>query len=601
MTEKILFEKSFDHSYVCKAVVDLDGNIINVNKAMCTLLGYSKEELLQKNAADITPDEVCENDKKELQKLYDYDIHNIKYDTKCINRSGEEINLIANAIAIYEDGDVTKLKYTIKEIERVTANTQLQEEIKRKEFYLDKIMSEMPANIYFKDLESRFILVNDSLVNQFGVPKEEIIGKSDFDFFEKEFAQHAFDDEVEIMKTGRVIHRLEKEFWADGKETWVSSTKKQLFDENGQLMGTFGISKDITETKKAEEALAEAHKELSIKNKELQVTLENLKEAQAHLVNSEKLAALGQLIAGIAHEINTPLGAINASSSNIKSSFDLLIDNISTLIINFNEHEITLLKQLVANYKSNQTTQLISREKRKIKKDITEKLIGDGHANGSKIADIIVYLNQHEHIDAIMAAGNDVDLLNVLQASKNLISLIKNSENISVATEKASGVVLALKKYVHKTHDGSKSRTDIIDNIETVLTLNFNKIKQGVDIVRNFDTIPHIEVYPDEISQVWNNLITNSIHAMNNKGTITIDIINQENNVLIKFGDNGCGIPDDIKEKIFTPFFTTKISGEGTGLGMDIIKRIVEKHDGEMSFESEVGKGTTFSILLPKN
>ncbi len=118
---------------------------------------------------------------------------------------------------------------------------------------------------------------------------------------------------------------------------------------------------------------------------------------------------------------------------------------------------------------------------------------------------------------------------------------------------------------------------------------------------RNFEAIPHMEVFPDEISQVWNNLITNGIHAMENDGTLTIDVLKKDDSIVVKFTDTGCGIPVDIREKIFTPFFTTKKSGEGTGLGLDIIKRIVDKHHGTISLESEVGVGSTFIVNLPIN
>ena len=602
INSEVLFDLSFEHSSNGKALLDIDGKILKVNPALCELFKYPEHELLTKTKKETTPEDIYESDYKAISKLINNETKKVNYKSKCITSENEVLDLEVTAIAFHGDGEDVKLTHILKEIENVSVRENLQKDAKCKQFFMEKVMEEMPAHIYFKDLESKFLLVNNSMVELFKQKSvDDLIGKSDFDFFDDEHAKQAYDDEQGIIESGKVVQRIEKEVWPSGKVTWAHSTKKPLYSETGELIGTFGISKDITETKKAEKALQDAHNELSIKNKELNITLENLKEAQTKIINSEKLAALGQLIAGIAHEINTPLGAINASNSNILSSFELLIEQYTTSNYKFNDEERQLMIDIFENYKNNKELPLNSREKRKVKREISDYITGMGIAEASKIADTLVYLNLHKNYKDYISGSNSINTASVVKVVKNMISLLKNSENIRIAIEKASSVVMALKKYVHKTHDGNKSKTDIADNIETVLTLNYNKIKQGVEIIRNYDDIPFIDVYPDEISQVWNNLITNSIHAMSNKGTITIDIIDKQENVIIKFSDTGCGIPEDIKDKIFTPFFTTKISGEGTGLGLDIIKKIVEKHHGILSFESEVGKGTTFTIQLPKN
>ena len=597
-----LFKLSFEYASCGKAIIDMEGKFIEVNESFCNIIGYSKEEILKMSTKEISPEACCITEKQEIAKLHNNQEVNVRYTTQRINKNGKTINLTINAIAIHSNGKESAPTHILKQIEKLSSTDKLIEKINQKQFLLDTIMREMPLKIYFKDLESKFILSSKEQAKNFKVKNEsELIGKTDFDFFSSEHAQKAYDDEQNIIKTGMGIVAEEKLTWPNGSVTWAHSVKQPLKDANGIIIGTFGISSDITEKVKSERKIIETQEKLERKNKELEVILESLKEAQSQLVNSEKLAALGQLIAGIAHEINTPLGAINASSSNIKSSFEALIDNIENNIIKFSPTEIELLKILLANYKSNHVTQLVSRDKRRIKKEFSDKLNGMGLADASKISDVIVYINQHDHFETIIKYSGSTDLLNVLKAAKNLISLVKNSDNITVATEKASQVVLALKKYIHKTPDGDKQQTNIVDNIETVLTLNYNKIKQGVEIIKNYETIPYISAYPDELSQVWNNLITNAIHAMNNKGTITIDLINKEKTIIAKFTDTGSGIPKEIQEKIFTPFFTTKSSGEGTGLGLDIVKRIVEKHQGTLTLDSEMNKGTTFTIELPKN
>jgi two-component system, NtrC family, sensor kinase len=596
-----LFKLSFEHASCGKIIIDMSGKIIMVNRVLCGLLGYTEDELLKLNSKDLTPQDACDAEKKEIAKLCNDGVLSVKYNTTNRQKSGQNIELEVNAIAIDCDEECSLPRLILKQIERKSAQKSLEKEIEEKQFYLEKIMDEMPAHIYFKDLQSRFLLTNKSMLKLFGVNTlDELIGRTDFDFFAGEHAQQAFSDEQEIIRTKKEIKKVEKEVWPNGTITWVHTTKKPLYNKEGVIIGTFGISKDITETKKAEQALKDAHEELERKNKELNVTLENLKETQSQLINAEKLAVLGQLIAGIAHEINTPLGAINASTSNIKSSLLLMIESIEEVFIKFTPEEIEAFKKILSNAGKNNINQLISKEKRALKKELAEKLLLKGYEDSSSLAESLIYINQYENSDWL-TDNRAIDLYKVLRASKNIVSLIRNSDNIETATNKASQVVLALKKYIHRTPDGEKTPTDISDNIETVITLNHNNLKKGVEVIKNYQPIPLVKAYPDELNQVWNNLITNAIHAMNNNGTLTIDLFSNNKMVVIRFTDTGSGIPENIIDKIFIPFFTTKSSGEGTGIGLDIVKRIVEKHEGNIKVDSEIGKGTTFTIEIPIN
>ncbi|HAJ63625.1 MAG TPA: hybrid sensor histidine kinase/response regulator, partial [Cyanobacteria bacterium UBA8543] len=141
---------------------------------------------------------------------------------------------------------------------------------------------------------------------------------------------------------------------------------------------------------------------------------------------------------------------------------------------------------------------------------------------------------------------------------------------------------------------------NIIEGIETVLTLYQNQLKHGVKIIRNYQELPPIRCYFDELNQVWTNLIHNGLQAMNNQGTLTLDAQLQNGYLQVSITDSGKGIPQEIQEKIFQPFFTTKLPGEGSGLGLDIVKKIVEKHRGTIEFESVPGQ-TTFTVSLPLN
>ncbi|MFB6320031.1 PAS domain S-box protein [Saccharicrinis sp. FJH54] len=595
------FDMAFQYSTTASIITDMQGILVRMNKPYAELLGYAPDEARQLTTIDLIPPGLIKQEKAELAQLQNNSTSHITYNSQRIHKSGKTVNVKVNAIAVHSD-ETDHPDRILQQLEIAYNGNNSEAKTYSKEFYLEKIMAEMPAYIYFKDLESRFLMASRSMLRLFGVKHQsELIGKTDFDFFAREHAQQAFNDEQEILRTGKEIIQVEKEVWPNGRITWVHTTKKPLYNNNGTLIGTFGISKDITDLKDAEKAIEKAHFELEWKNSELEEMVADLRATQSQLINTEKLAALGQLIAGIAHEVNTPLGAINASNSNIKTSFTQLIDNVEQNLTLFSPEEMELLKLLLNNYTGYTNHTLGSREKRQLKKEIEQKINGSGNGNGNAIADIIVYLNQQDQLETIIAYLDKTDALKVLKSAKNMISVLKNSENIAIATEKASQVVSALKKYIHRTPDGKKSHTDIIDNIETVVTLNYNKLKHGVEIFRNYDKVPFIYVYPDEISQVWNNLITNAIHAMNNKGELHISVKDKSDTIIVEFRDTGSGIPDDIRDMIFMPFFTTKASGEGTGIGLDIVKRIVEKHNGIITIDTEINKGTTFSIELPKN
>ena len=138
------------------------------------------------------------------------------------------------------------------------------------------------------------------------------------------------------------------------------------------------------------------------------------------------------------------------------------------------------------------------------------------------------------------------------------------------------------------------------NSLETVLTIYQNQIKQGVTLEKDIDTLEDINCFADELNQVWTNLIHNALQAMKHDNQIlTIGIKKEDKYQIVSIGDNGDGIPEDIQDKIFNPFFTTKPAGEGSGLGLDIIRKIIDKHNGEINFDTKIREGTTFYVKLP--
>lgn len=351
------------------------------------------------------------------------------------------------------------------------------------------------------------------------------------------------------------------------------------------------IARDITEKKEFIENI--------INEKEnLEALVDNLTQTRDLSIQSEKMVALGQLIAGVAHEINSPLGAIKASSENLNTSINKIISNLSNFIQNLDFEKYLFIDTVLKNI-SFKIDDLSIKEKRALKKEIQQILISHNIPDSEIIADSFVYIGLYpipNEIFSFLTKDYSKDLIEFL---KNFVSIWKNSSTISLAVERASKIVFALKKYIHRDLSGKKQPTDIIDTIETVLTLYNNYLKHGIEVVKKFQEVPEIYCYTDEITQVWTNLIHNAIHAMNYKGTLTIEVFTEENFIVVKIIDTGCGIDPDIQDKIFEPFFTTKKPGEGTGLGLDIVKNIVEKHNGYITFKSKPGEGTEFTVRLP--
>jgi signal transduction histidine kinase len=333
-------------------------------------------------------------------------------------------------------------------------------------------------------------------------------------------------------------------------------------------------------------------------NTELDQKHRALKQSQAQLIQSEKLAVLGQLIAGVAHEVNTPLGAIQASIGIITDSTKYLTNEFPQLLEQLTPDEKGSLFELIQK-SSTSNNSLSAKEERQFKRQLASILEDNGIDDSESVADTFVDIGIYSNIDSFVPILKQERGEQLLKAVYNLSEQNKNSHNIKTAVERASKVVFALKNYAHRNHTESKISSNVTKGLETVLTLYHNQIKKGITINRHFDPVPDILCYPDELNQVWTNIIHNAIQAMDNNGIIDIETgVNEKNQIFVNITDNGKGIPPEIIGRIFDPFFTTKPAGEGSGLGLDIVKQIINKHGGEITVASVPGK-TTFTVLIP--
>jgi signal transduction histidine kinase len=360
---------------------------------------------------------------------------------------------------------------------------------------------------------------------------------------------------------------------------------------------------ELWQAKNAAEAanyqIVHLNSQLTTENTRLEHTLQELQATQQELVRSEKMAALGQLIAGVAHEINTPLGAIRASINDTSDILEHVFYEYPKLIQLLEPQQRELFLILLQR-SLDAMEQPSAREARKLKRNLRHHLEENGVEEGADfLADTLMDMHIYSDIEPFIPLLTHPHNAEIVQLAYELSGLQKNGKTITLAVERASKVVFALKNYARFDSSGEPVETNIIDGIETVLTLYHNQIKQGVEVTRHYDEVPLIPCFPDELNQVWTNLVHNALQAMSYQGHMIVMVQDEEDAIVVRFSDDGGGIPDDVLPRIFEPFYTTKPAGEGSGLGLSIVKKIIEKHHGHIMVESVPGH-TTFTVTLPK-
>lgn len=386
-----------------------------------------------------------------------------------------------------------------------------------------------------------------------------------------------------------IIHLTKATKEISEKGNYQLRVEKQGNDEIGVLVDEY--NKMLLQIYEREESLKH-------RTTELTETLANLKQTQQKLISSEKLAALGQVIAGVAHEINTPLGAIRSSIGNIKNTINFVLNEYPIFINQLPEKLRDKFLVLMEDSFKNRHM-LTSKEERVFKKKIAK--IFDEHQieNSYSFADTFVDMMVVENVEKYLDLLQNKDSEKILEVAYKITGLQRSTENIEFASERASKVVFALKNSSRINNNNDEQvLADITEGIENILTLYNNQIKQGIEVSKKYEKIPKILCYNDELNQVWTNILHNAIYAMDLNGKLAIKVYTEKGWVVVSITDSGKGIPKDEIDQIFDPFFSTKPTGEGTGIGLDISKRIIEKHHGKIEVESKPGE-TTFSVYLP--
>jgi two-component system NtrC family sensor kinase len=509
-------------------------------------------------------------------------------------------------------------------------------------FTFEAVLEALPHRAFLKDPNSVYICCNTLYAHDRGISPEQIAGKTDYDFYPGELAEAYIADDREVILSGN-MRQIEEAYLSDGQQKTVHTVKALVKDEDGSAVGVLGIFWDITDQKRAEQELRRSEERwrclvqatsssvwsrdpegkfvvpqpswqahtgqgwpahsgwgwLEMVHPEDRERIEALwqqalvaktvyqaearlwcaateqyryvvsraaprldpdgsviewvgtttdidewKQAQTQLIQSEKMASIGQLAAGVAHEINNPMGFIY-------SNMNTLRDYVAQ-IKQFIERATEAHRHLLAG----QTDQAI---------ELTRHLD-----------------EWRQSVDLNYALGDIDQLL---------------SETVDGA-ERVKKIVVDLRTF-SRMEEKEKTTADINQGIESTINVCWNELKYHCQVVKELGDIPDLVCYPMKLNQVFMNLIINAAHAIKEKGTVTVRSFRDGNDICVQVDDTGCGIPKENLGRIFDPFFTTKPVGKGTGLGLSIAYNIVKEHQGSITVESEVGKGTTFTVRLP--
>ena len=347
--------------------------------------------------------------------------------------------------------------------------------------------------------------------------------------------------------------------------------------------------------------------ELTAINTELGKALADLRETQAQLVLSERMAGLGLLVAGVAHEINSPSAAIRGS-----------IDTLPTALARVSRHGVELVQHAATPAIAHSITEMVEQlgpqlaerplttglTARKVARELASALDTHGIPDAQTVATDLADLGATPEDAArfVAALGPDRTLApRAIAALTDHVYLHRTASTVRHAVGQIQRIVGALKSYSHLDQQAIRTEADLHDGLETTLVLLHHALRDIV-IVRNYGVLPRVPVFVDELNQVWTNLISNAQQALAGKGTIVIETAVEHtvtgDVAVVRVIDDGPGVSSDVLPRIFEPFFTTKPKGEGTGLGLGIARQIVAKHGGDMRCQSAPGR-TVFEVRLP--
>lgn len=608
-SERVL-RSIFDATPVGIAMV-VDRRFKQVNTASCTITGYAEGELINQSLRMVYADD--DEFERIGRELYGEMLRTGlgAREARMRRKNGEIFSgfvSIAPVDPLHPEAGVCAILMDITERKRA------EDAIRETEERFRLMADSAPVMIGMSDQHGKVVYFNRTWREFLGISSDDEtsigwmhgVHPEDIDPMRLEIRK-----KVQAKEPYRVQYRMKRH---DGEYRWVLNTAVPRYSAEGQYYGYIGIALDITERIEFEERISSlnlglekkvnerteelrrAYEDIVKTNRDLESTLHNLHDTQHQLVQSEKLAALGQLAAGMAHELNTPLGAIISSNHSIVDLIQRGLPMLADRITRWNKSEINRFGEMMAlNLAAAVTLEHVpNREiKREIRKFVEESGISEGRTLADAIADLglFEYVRKNPSVLKLGDFGEILDTVSFISSVRNL------GEIISIAADKATHVVGALRSYLRQDDPGDIAPVDIKAELDMILTLYHNKLKYGITVTRNYDEAGFVLGNRNNLNQVWMNLLNNALQAMEYKGDLGVSAEKRGEWTLVSITDSGPGIPDDIRDRIFEPFFTTKRYGEGIGLGLDICNKIVEALGGRIEYNSVPGK-TVFRVWL---
>jgi PAS domain S-box-containing protein len=504
------WEDSMDCISDIVVLADADSRVIRCNKALCSLLGLGYEDIISHNWPDLLSEggfsgvrdfpesgEICHDS----GRWFTVGIYKI-------NGSLRDSSSLATVITLHD----------------ITESKQTQEALKISEEYFRSFMESSQDCVANLSKDGLFLSMNDAGLRLQGFDTAgDVAGMRLTDTVMSDKAPV----EAAILNSGAGEVTSVRYMSRDGLggELWWDAKLTPVMDIDGSVRSLLLVARDITEQKRSEEALNQ-------KNLELEKAYAELKSAQSRILQQEKLASVGQLAAGIAHEINNPMGFI--------------ISNINTL--------------------------------------------------NKYLAKIWRYVGT---LEGVAAPGREIEeerkTLKIAFIREDTGSLIAESLE---GAERVKKIVQDLKSF-SRLDEAEYKFADINAGLESTINIVWNELKYKVSMVKQYGELPLTKCNPGQLNQVFMNILVNAAQAIETSGEIFLKTWSEDRKIYILISDTGCGMPHETMEKIFEPFYTTKDVGKGTGLGLSIAYDIVKKHNGDIRVESEIGRGTSFTIIIP--
>ncbi len=317
----------------------------------------------------------------------------------------------------------------------------------------------------------------------------------------------------------------------------------------------------------------------------------------------EKVNALGNLAAGIAHELNNPAAAIKSNAAELSERMQLAPLLTKTLLeINLPAEQLQTIISLVMQKESIPAPRphLTTLERMQIEEDVGVWLAERGIVQREVAETFAEFGFTTQELETLQNGLGNESFERVVPWVENLVRTNKIIRDVGDAATRISNLVGSVKSHVNMDRTMELQPTNLHNDLENTLTLlGFKLREKNIEVIKKFSPeVQEIPAYVGELNQVWTNLIDNAIYALPKNGTLTIDTAKEQNNVMVQIMDNGNGIPTEILSRVFDPFFTTKKVGEGTGIGLDIVNRVVKGHGGTIKVDSRPGQ-TVFSVCLP--